>query len=115
MYCLQNPFGKQLAQLPLADTSLPDAPAPVVASPLALILDDGARCLIRDGGSWSHLPGHPGWFGTYGCDAPNDQIVWAPSASDGVNRANSTWTVKSTGRSTTLVSHAVTVAYFAGN
>lgn len=115
MYCLRNPFGKQLAQLPLANTTLPGAPVPVVASPLGLALDDGARCLIRDGGSWPTLPGSPGWFGTYSCNTAADHILWASDASDGINRATSAWTVLATGKSTRLVAHAVTIAYFVGN
>jgi hypothetical protein len=114
MYCLQNPFGKQLAQLPLANTSLPGAPGLAVASPLGLVLDDGAHCMIREGGSSPSLPAYPDWIGTYSCNTRNDQVLWA-SDSDGVNRATRTWTVTSTGKSTTPVSHAVTVAYFAGN
>ncbi|HEV7145599.1 MAG TPA: hypothetical protein VGN48_01235 [Pedococcus sp.] len=114
MYCLQNPFGKNLAQLALTDTALPGAPAPVVATPLGLVLDDGAHCLIRDGGSWSSLPGYPEWYGTYFCNSANDQIVWAPGVSDGVDRTTATWTVVTTGRSSTPVTHAVTMAYFAG-
>jgi hypothetical protein len=114
MYCLQNPFGKQLAQLPLTNTSLPAAPGLAVASPIGLSLDDGAHCLIRDGGSWPSLPTHPDWIGTYSCNTPDDRILWATD-SDGVNRANRTWTVTSTGKSNTLVLHAITVAYFAGN
>ncbi|HEV7195969.1 MAG TPA: hypothetical protein VGN19_08520 [Pedococcus sp.] len=114
MYCLQNPFGKQLAQLPLTNTSLPAAPGLAVASPLALILDDGAHCLIRDGGSWPTLAAYPDWIGTYSCNTSNDRILWA-SDGDGVNRTNRTWTVTSTGKSNTPVLHAVKVAYFAGN
>ena len=117
MYCLQNPFGTTLAEFPLANTRLPGVAVPIVASPLVLVLDDGAHCLLRDGGpgSWPPLPGRPDWLGTYSCNTPNDHILWASSASDGVNRASRTWTVTATGRSSALVSHAVTVAYFAGN
>ena len=112
--CLQNPFGRQLAQLTLADPTLPDTHPLATPSPLGLILDDGARCRIRDGGSWGSLPAHPDWFGTYFCDTPNDQTVWGPRASDGLNRTAPTWTVMTTGKSTTPVSHDVRVAYFAG-
>jgi hypothetical protein len=85
-----------------------------VASPLALILDDGAHCLIRDGGSWPTLAAYPDWIGTYSCNTSNDRILWA-SDGDGVNRTNRAWTVTSTGKSNTPVLHAVKVAYFAGN
>lgn len=116
MYCLRNPFGKQLVQLPLAHTTLPGTPAPGVPSPLGLVLDDGAHCLIRDGGTWPSLAGAPDWIGTYSCNTANDHIVWATGASDGINRASRTWTVMTTGRSTTrLVAHAVTTAYVVGN
>lgn len=114
MYCLHNPFSKQLAQLPLKNPSLPGAPAPAVASALGLVLDDGARCWIREDGSSPSLPAYPDWIGTYSCNTQKDQIVWA-SDGDGVNRANRTWTVMTTGGSTVPVIHAVTVAYFAGN
>jgi hypothetical protein len=117
MYCLRNPFGKALAELSLANTTLPGVDAPVVASPLALILDDGAHCLLRDGGpgSWPPLPGHPDWLGTYSCNTLSERFLWASDVSDGVNRKSRTWTVTATGRSSTPVSHAVTIAYFAGN
>lgn len=115
MYCLQNPFGKQLAQFPLTHTTLPGAPVPAVPSPLGLVLDDGAHCLIRDGGSWPPLAGSPDWFGTYSCNAANDHILWATGPSDGINRATPTWTVLATGRSSHLVAHTVAVAYVVGS
>lgn len=115
MYCLRNPFGKQLAELGLAYTTLPGAPPPAVASPLGLVLDDGAHCLIRDGGEWPSLPGSPDWLGTYSCNTANDHILWASHASDGINRTTPTWTVLATGRSSRLVAHSVAIAYVVGN
>jgi hypothetical protein len=62
-------------------------------APLALVLGNGKRCSIRDGGAWSSLKGHPNWYGTYSCDG--NSAVWSPQNAphSGVNESRSAWTV----------------------
>lgn len=115
MYCLRDPFGKRLVQLPLGDTTLPGASVPIVASPLGLVLDDGAHCLVRDGGSWPSLSGYDDWIGTYSCNTTKDHILWASGASDGIDRTARAWTVMATGTTDRRVAHTVSIAYVVGN
>jgi hypothetical protein len=86
-------------------------------APLLLVLGNGWRCLIRDGGAWSNLQGHPNWFGTYSCNNNHD-AVWSPpnAPHSGINESQATWTVHVapiSGRNSVTV-RTVRKAYFVG-
>lgn len=112
--CYRNPFAKQVDLLSTSGSE-PAAPAPVQPSPYALVLSDGRRCLVRDGGAWGSLDGHPGWYGTYGC-ADGRYVLWGVGPSDGVDRNGSLWTVQLSAYSGhgPLRTVAVAAAYFVG-
>jgi len=92
---------------------IPAVSAPVVARPLGLLLSDGDHCLIRNGGVWKDLVGHPGWFGTYSC--AEGGAVWAERG-DGIDRSSPGWTVNVAPISGAgpLGTRAVVEAYFVG-
>ena len=86
-------------------------------APLLLVLGNGYRCNIRDGGAWSNLQGHPNWFGAYSCNNNHD-AVWSPpnAPHNGINETNSTWTVHVapiSGKNSVTV-RTVRKAYFVG-
>ncbi len=86
-------------------------------APMVLVLRDGKKCFIRDGGAWGTLKGHPKWGASYGCTARHGgTVVWARqhSAHEGVNETHPVWTVHvSNGRSKLRVKR-VAKAYFVG-
>ena len=70
---------------------------PATPDPFALTLDDGTRCLFRNGGSWSGRT--DGYVGVYGCGrdgGPNPAVLWLPSQGEGtcIDRSTPVWTVK---------------------
>ncbi|MCW2522555.1 MAG: hypothetical protein JWO63_890 [Frankiales bacterium] len=91
--CLSDPFSTVVRQLPLT-SPVPAVTAPVKPQPLGLLLDDGRRCSIRDGGAWNTLASHPGWSGWYSCDGQT--AVWGPddAATAGIDRSSAVWTVQ---------------------
>lgn len=110
--CLRSPFTRVLARMQVTGTFAPVA-APARPSPQALVLDNGTRCLIRDGGAWNTVPGHPNWYGQYSCT--NGVDVYGP-VPDGINRTAPVWTVHTVADSNSAVIrlHAVSRAYFVG-
>ena len=89
--CFRDPWLRVVAELP-DQGRLPVEKAPAVPSPLGLTLRDGSHCMIRDGGAWSSLDGHPDAFGTYSC--ADGLVVWGTGRSDGIDRSHSLWTVQ---------------------
>ncbi len=88
-----------------------------------MVLDDGTRCLLRNGGAWGGRD--DGYVGTYSCGDPgsNLAVLWLPSEGPGtcIDRAMAQWTVK-VGQLGLPSEHfpppqtrAVTSAWFAGN
>ena len=82
LLCVADPWSKQLhrvsyvGQLPhVQPTSTPD--------PFAVVLDDGTRCQLRNGGAWGGRD--DGYVGVYGCGDPgaNLAVLWQPSAGVG--------------------------------
>ena len=110
--CLRSPFSPVLTRIPYTGGFAPVA-APAHPSPLALVLDDGTRCLIRDGGAWDTVPGHPSWYGQYSCTGGVD--VYGPIP-DGIDRTAPLWTVHTVAATDTsrISSHSVVSAYFVG-
>lgn len=88
--CLRDPLFHTLARIRLSGGFTPVA-APRGPSPLRIVLSGDVSCVIRDGGSWELLPGHPQWFGTYGCNMRD--TVYGPANSDGIDRTHPLWTV----------------------
>lgn len=81
-----------------------------------MVLDDGERCTMRDGGAWDISKKHPQWNGAYGCDH-HDNVVWATSGKPydfGVDESKATWTVLvgPFDGNGPFVTHEVRVAYF---
>lgn len=87
--CLRDPFVKKLVRIRYTGT-LQHVSAPDEPSPQALVLFGGTRCLIRDGGAWGAVKGHPKWIGYYSCD--NGTSVYGRTR-DGIMRASQPWRV----------------------
>ena len=87
--CLRDPRKKVLARIRYVGTFRPvralDKP-----SPQALTLFSGAYCLIRDGGAWAQVKGHPHWFGDYSCS--NGAFLYGRGR-DGIVRSQEPWQV----------------------
>ncbi|WP_242419724.1 hypothetical protein, partial [Frankia sp. CpI1-P] len=92
MLCLRDPYSATLtaltAQSLVARVSPPRNPVP-----FGLVLANGDRCRLRDGGAWGSPENHPGYVGYYSC-GPRD-IVWASqnSPTGGIDRTSRRWTV----------------------
>jgi hypothetical protein len=110
--CLRSPFTRLLARIEYTGGFAPLA-APAHPSPQALVLDDGTRCVVRDGGAWDTVPGHPTWYGQYSCTGGVD--VYGPIP-DGIDRTAPLWTVHTVSDANTAVvrSRSVRSAYFVG-
>lgn len=87
--CLRDPLVNKLVRIRYTGT-LQHVSAPAKPSPQALTLFGGTRCLIRDGGAWGEVQGHPNWVGYYSCD--NGTSVWGTTR-DGIIRAHQPWRV----------------------
>lgn len=114
--CMRNPAKDELAKIPYSG-AFAHASAPTTnGAPLKLVLDNGAKCSIRDGGAWGTLKKHPQWNGEYSCTKGGD--VWAKPSSThmGVNESGSLWSVHTASAAGTgkVTVHDVTKAYFVG-
>ncbi|BBX96677.1 hypothetical protein MLAC_19710 [Mycobacterium lacus] len=121
---MDNPWDKRLHRVTYRGP-LPPVRAPATQEPFALVLDDGTRCLLRNGGAWGGRD--DGYVGAYGCgDAgANLAVLWLPGQGVGsggacIDRSAPAWTVK-VGQLGTPATHfprpqtrAVTTAWFAG-
>lgn len=109
--CLRNPRAKQLARIRYTGTFTHVA-APKHPSPQALRLFNGNYCLVRDGGAWGEVKGHPKWFGDYSCKHGID--VYGRGR-DGIVRSVNPWrvhTVRDLGGN--YVNRRVKIAYYVG-
>ena len=90
---MRNPRTDKLAKIPYTGAFAHATPSSKNSAPLAIILGDGDKCSIRDGGAWGTLKSHPQWNGEYSC--VKDGVVWAPPSSThyGVNESHPQWTV----------------------
>jgi hypothetical protein len=114
--CLRDPLTHTLARIAYQLGFAPVA-APARPDPEALVLDDGTRCLVRDGGAWSRVPGHPSWYGWYSCGG--GAAVYGPIAGHGIDRSAALWTVRvvtlhHSGTTATVRTRSVKAAYFVG-
>ncbi|SNQ51764.1 conserved hypothetical protein [Frankia canadensis] len=111
MLCLRDPFSTVLTAL-TAQALVAKVDPPRNPVPLGLLLADGERCRLRDGGAWGAPRGHPDLVGYYSCGA--DDIVWAlpDSSTGGIDKATSSWTVLVGDVTGPLSTRAVTQATF---
>ena len=122
LLCVNNPWDKQLYRVTYGG-QLPPVQPTAAPDPFALVLDDGTRCLLRNGGAWSGRP--DGYVGGYGCGEGGgaNPAVLCPEKQGGpcIDRSAPVWTVKVGrlgGQITPLPppeTHAVTTAWFAGD
>jgi hypothetical protein len=77
-------YGKPLP--PVQPTATPD--------PFALVLDDGTRCGLRNGGAWGGRA--DGYEAVYACTGTDLMVLWMPSQGAGtcIDRSAPAWTVK---------------------
>jgi hypothetical protein len=120
LLCLDDPWNKQLHRAAYAG-QLPHVQPPAVTDPIAMILDDGTRCRLRNGGAWGGRD--DGFVGVYGCGDSNTAVLWLPSQGPGtcIDRSMPAWTVKvgqlgiPTEHFPPPQTHTVTTAWFAGS
>jgi hypothetical protein len=113
--CMRDPTAKKLVKLPRTGKFASTARAhKAQRAPLLIVLGDGTRCSIRDGGAWGTLQSHPNWAGSYSCD--HHGVVWTPpnAKHNGVNESTASWTVRTAPASGQgqLVTRRVKRAYF---
>jgi hypothetical protein len=122
LLCLDNPWDKRLHRVSY-NGPLPHVQPNAITDPLALVLDDGTRCELRNRGAWGGRD--DGYVGVYGCGATDSNlaVLWLPSQGPGtcVDRSQPAWTVK-VGQLGTPSEHfpppqtrTVTTVWFAGN
>lgn len=122
LLCVDNPWDMRLHRVSY-DGPLPPVQPTASPDPFALLLDDGTRCLFRNGGAWGGRD--DGYVGVYGCGADfggNPAVLWLPSQGAGtcIDRSTAVWTVKvgQLGAPGTHFpppqTHAVTSAWLAG-
>jgi hypothetical protein len=122
LLCVDNPWDKLLHRVSYQGQLAPVQPTASPA-PFALLLDDGTRCLLRNGGSWGGRD--DGYVGAYGCGNPgaNPAVLSLPNQGDGsgIDRSGSVWTVKvgqlgaPDAHFPPPQAHTVTSAWFAGD
>lgn len=122
LLCMDNPWDMRLHRVSY-NGPLPPVQPTAAPDPFALVLDDGTRCLFRNGGAWGGRD--DGYVGVYGCGAnggENPAVLWLPSQGPGtcIDRSAPAWTVKvgQLGTSGTHFpppqTHTVTSAWLAG-
>ena len=95
LLCADDPWAKRLHRVSY-DGALPPVQPTATPDPFALTLDDGTRCLLRNGGAWG--PRADGYEGAYSCSGTDAHlaVLWLPSQGAGscIDRASPAWTVK---------------------
>ena len=114
--CLSDPMTRSVVRLWMEGSVgayLPTGPAEYTGtpSPIRLDLDSGARCRLRNGGSWGIQESDPDLVGAYGCD--NGDVIWTErGSSTGINQSQRTWTVRAGGETGDLTTYKVETAYY---
>jgi hypothetical protein len=91
LLCMNVPWAKELHRI-RARTALPQVSPPELPTPLALVLDDGTRCRLRNGGAWGYR--YDDLRGFYGCGGRPGMDVLAPMNTDPIDRSSPVWTVR---------------------
>ncbi|PPK69597.1 alpha/beta fold hydrolase [Actinokineospora auranticolor] len=92
LLCGGFPWKKQLRRAVSKEAVPSVTPSPNPA-PWGLELDGGAKCLLRNGGSWGGRA--DGYVGAYSCDQGNsDFVLTGPDGGDVVDRSKPVWTVQ---------------------
>jgi hypothetical protein len=120
LLCVDNPWDKQLHRVTFSG-QLPPVQPPAAPVPFALQLDDGAHCLLRNGGAWGGRD--DGYVGAYWCGDSAPVVLTLPNQGDGsgIDRSGAAWTVKvgqlgsPDAHFPPPQTHAVTSAWFAGD
>jgi hypothetical protein len=114
LLCLTDPFVHTLRSLRLSG-AFPAVRAPRHARPQALLLANGGKYLVRNGGAWGTVKQHPSWVGYYFERASFTHEVYGPRHGDGINRRHARWFVTTyrheSGHGTR---HDVARAYYVG-
>lgn len=88
LLCMGDPWTKEVHRIHVAAPLDPVNP-PAAPQPVALILDDGTHCRLRNGGSWGGRD--DGYVGAYRCDA-RAAVLTRPD-SEPIDRSAPLWTV----------------------
>jgi hypothetical protein len=117
LLCIEDPWDHMLRRVSYTDP-LPHASRSSPAVPFALLLDDGTRCRLRNGGAWGGRD--DGLYGAYGCYTDN-RIVLAGETTPAIDDSQPVWTVKvgplggGNEHFPPPETHAVTTAWYASN
>lgn len=121
LLCIDNPWDMRMHRVGYGGPLPPVRPV-ATPDPFAMVLDDGTRCLLRNGGAWGGRD--DGYVGVYGCGDPDAHlaVLWLPSQGAGtcIDRSAPVWRVKvgQVGTSSTPAPppqiRPVTTAWFAG-
>lgn len=113
--CLRDPRTRKLSRIPTSGKfAATRRPPRGQRAPLLIVLTDGTRCSIRDGGAWGMRKSQPNWVGTYSCSRHG--VVWAPRKARhwGVDESAASWTVRTGGAHGRLVTRHIERSYFVG-
>ncbi|BBX61662.1 hypothetical protein MSAS_08360 [Mycobacterium saskatchewanense] len=95
LLCVDNPWDMRLHRVNYTGP-LPPVQHPSEPTPFALTLDDGTRCLARNGGAWGGRT--DGYVGFYGCgaDVTSVAVLCLPDQPPGtcIDRSGPVWSVK---------------------
>jgi hypothetical protein len=113
--CLRDPQRKTLARIKYAGNYKRTA-VPTHPKPQALTLFSGNYCVVRAGGAWPEVHGHPQWQGQYSCEKNG---IYG-RGNDGINRSVNPWSVHvvnnpNNNTRNSIVVRRVRTAYYVGN
>jgi hypothetical protein len=83
LLCLDDPWNKQLHRVAYAG---PHVQPPAITDPIAVLLDDGTRCRLRNGGAWGGRD--DGYVGVYSAAAPTQTLPSCGSRAKGPEPAS---------------------------
>jgi hypothetical protein len=122
LLCVNDPWNKELHRVSYSDP-LPHVKPLAAPQPFALLLDNGTRCRLRNGGAWGGR--EDGYAGAYGCGPADSNlaVLVMPNrgAASAIDRSMPVWTVKvgELGSPAAVLpppqTHTVTTAWFAGD
>lgn len=90
--CLWDPWERTLHEYDA--TGVIPVRAVADPEPVGLELDDGTRCRLRNGGSWSGRDDDPELVGFYSCSGDGFIVIWGPQDGSAITRKAGTWSVR---------------------